>query len=171
MSFEYYFQDVDTVYFAPTHPYTFTQLTQYFDSIIENPNLSKIVSIKPVTETIGKNPVSIVTVSSGEQQIAESKVIWVIGRQHPGETTSNFFIEGMINYLITLYSNYTITDDKTGLHNYIFKIVPMINIDGVIHGNSRGELTGVDPNRMWKKPLRRLCPAISSIKKHILKSK
>ena len=47
----------------------------------------------------------------------------------------------------------------------------MINVDGVIHGNTRGELTGIDPNRMWKKPLRRLCPSISAIKKQILKNK
>jgi len=25
----------------------------------------------------------------------------------------------------------------------------MINIDGVIHGNSRADLSGSDPNRKW----------------------
>ena len=80
-------------------------------------------------------------------------------------------IEGIVNYLLNLYSNYSKIDDKLGLHNFIFKIVPMINVDGVIHGNTRGQLTGIDPNRMWKKPLRRLCPSVSSIKKQILKNK
>ncbi len=47
----------------------------------------------------------------------------------------------------------------------------MINVDGVIHGNTRCELTGVDPNRMWKKSLRRLSPAISALKKLILEHK
>lgn len=44
----------------------------------------------------------------------------------------------------------------------------MVNIDGVIHGNTRANLTGVDPNRMWKKSIRRLCPEVSALKKMIL---
>ena len=47
----------------------------------------------------------------------------------------------------------------------------MVNPDGVIHGNTRAEITGVDPNRMWKKPLKRLCPEIVAIKKAILETK
>ena len=47
----------------------------------------------------------------------------------------------------------------------------MVNIDGVVHGNSRANLTGVDPNRMWKKSLKRLCPEVSALKKMILSHK
>lgn len=47
----------------------------------------------------------------------------------------------------------------------------MINVDGVIHGNTRAELTGVDPNRMWKKTLKRLCPGVSVLKKLIAENK
>jgi len=36
----------------------------------------------------------------------------------------------------------------------IFKIVPMMNPDGVIHGNYRTSLGGYDLNRRWKKPNR-----------------
>lgn len=36
--------------------------------------------------------------------------------------------------------------------NCIFKIIPMINIDGVILGNYRCGLEGNDPNRRWNKP-------------------
>lgn len=32
---------------------------------------------------------------------------------------------------------------------YIFKIVPMLNPDGVIHGNYRCSLSGHDLNRKW----------------------
>lgn len=34
--------------------------------------------------------------------------------------------------------------------NIVFKIIPMVNPDGVVHGNARCELVGVDPNRRWK---------------------
>lgn len=53
------------------------------------------------------------------------------------------------------------------LDSIIFKVVPMINVDGVVHGNTRAELTGVDPNRMWKRTMKRLCSSVSIIKKLI----
>ena len=34
----------------------------------------------------------------------------------------------------------------------IIKIIPMVNPDGVIHGNYRTSLAGCDLNRRWKKP-------------------
>jgi len=46
----------------------------------------------------------------------------------------------------------------------------MLNPDGVIHGNTRAELSGIDPNRVWKKPSKVYSPAINTIKKLITKS-
>lgn len=75
-------------------------------------------------------------------------------------------IQGIINYLVSLYSNPP-PDMREILDSIIFKVVPMINVDGVVHGNTRAELTGVDPNRMWKRTMKRLCPSVSIIKKLI----
>lgn len=75
-------------------------------------------------------------------------------------------MEGVINYVMNLYKNPP-SDIKQLVNKTTFKIVPMVNPDGVIHGNTRCEITGVDPNRMWKKPVKRLCPAIVAIKKAI----
>jgi len=36
---------------------------------------------------------------------------------------------------------------------FLFKIVPMINIDGVIRGNFRFSAAGLDLNRKWHQPL------------------
>lgn len=38
------------------------------------------------------------------------------------------------------------------LENYIIKLVPMVNPDGVIIGNSRCNINGFDLNRQWKNP-------------------
>ena len=35
---------------------------------------------------------------------------------------------------------------------FVFKVVPMLNPDGVIYGNNRCSLSGVDLNRQWKRP-------------------
>lgn len=34
----------------------------------------------------------------------------------------------------------------------VFKVIPMMNPDGVVHGNYRCSLAGCDLNRRWKKP-------------------
>ena len=65
------------------------------------------------------------------------KTIFIVGRQHPGETLSSFFIEGIIEYL-----NSIDTDE------YSFMIFPIVSVNGVKNGCHR--FTGkYDYNRMW----------------------
>lgn len=53
----------------------------------------------------------------------------------------------MIDFLI---SNH---DDAIALREkFVFKIIPMLNPDGVINGNYRTSLSGQDLNRTWNKP-------------------
>jgi murein tripeptide amidase MpaA len=48
--------------------------------------------------------------------------------------------------------------------HYVFKIVPMLNPDGVAYGNYRCSLLGVDLNRRWMSPNRLLHPTIHTTK-------
>lgn len=49
----------------------------------------------------------------------------------------------------------------------VFKIVPMLNPDGVVYGNYRCSLLGVDLNRRWKHPNKIMHPTIFYTKKLI----
>jgi murein tripeptide amidase MpaA len=49
----------------------------------------------------------------------------------------------------------------------VFKIVPMLNPDGVIHGNYRASVAGVDLNRYWSDPSKQICPEIYATKSMI----
>ena len=68
----------------------------------------------------------------------------VTGRQHPAETVGSFVVEGLIEDLLqdSPHSRYLLT-------KFTFIIIPMVNPDGVIHGNSRCNLAGLDLNRNW----------------------
>ena len=48
--------------------------------------------------------------------------------------------------------------------NVVFKIIPMINPDGVIFGNFRTSLSGKDLNRQFKAKNQDLIPEVSELK-------
>ena len=56
-------------------------------------------------------------------------------------------MEGAIEFLVSEEPEAIFLRD-----NYIFKIVPMLNPDGVINGNYRCSLAGCDLNRRWIAP-------------------
>ncbi|XP_073993304.1 cytosolic carboxypeptidase-like protein 5 isoform X1 [Rhodnius prolixus] len=76
------------------------------------------------------------------------KVIFLSARVHPGETPSSFVLNGMINYLMTS------VDMPANIlrKNYVFKIIPMLNPDGVFHGNYRTDTRGTNLNRVYNNP-------------------
>ena len=71
-------------------------------------------------------------------------------------------IEGVIDFLLS-----DTTEAQFLRENIIFKIYPMVNVDGVIHGNNRCSLAGVDLNRKWSNPNKKLHPSIYHIKNNI----
>lgn len=68
-------------------------------------------------------------------------------------------MQGSIDYLVGPSVGARILRD-----NYIFKIVPMINVDGVINGSARCSLYGVDLNRCWIEPIKDTHPILYSLK-------
>ncbi len=85
----------------------------------------------------------------------KKKAIVLTARVHPGESNSSFIMEGIIKFLTG-----SSREAKILRHNYVFKIVPMLNPDGVIYGNYRCSLLGVDLNRRWINPSKILHPSI-----------
>lgn len=62
-------------------------------------------------------------------QVQNRPVVYLTSRVHPGETSSSWVIDGVIEYLC----GNTITAKKVR-DTYVFKIVPMLNVEGVING-------------------------------------
>lgn len=66
-------------------------------------------------------------------------------RIHPGESNSSWMMKGIIDFLVSDSPEARVLREK-----FVFKIVPMLNPDGVINGNYRCSLAGADLNRRWK---------------------
>jgi len=72
-------------------------------------------------------------------------------------------MKGILDYL----TNPENQEAKMLREKYIFKIIPMLNPDGVINGNYRCSLAGCDLNRRWKTPHKQLHPTVYYTKKLI----
>ena len=68
---------------------------------------------------------------------------------------SSYIIEHMIDILL---GNSPLA--RSLRENFVFKIIPMLNIDGVIVGNYRCNLSGADLNRQYIEPSKKLHPTI-----------
>ncbi|CAI2369038.1 unnamed protein product [Moneuplotes crassus] len=86
---------------------------------------------------------------------SHKKGIFISARVHPGEPQSSWICQGLITFLV---SNDLVAQKLR--KNYIFKIIPMLNPDGVIYGNYRCSLLGYDLNRRWDDPSKYFDPTI-----------
>lgn len=68
----------------------------------------------------------------------------IMARVHPGESPSSYVCQGLLELLISSNSIATILREHV-----IFKIIPMLNPDGVFLGNYRSAVMGMDLNRSW----------------------
>lgn len=92
----------------------------------------------------------------------KKRCIYIIARQHAAETAGSLVMSNLIKALSTQHERF-----ETLLQNYVLKIVPMINCDGVMMGNTRASLVGVDLNRRWAEPSFFLHPEIYFIKEQM----
>ncbi|XP_075156266.1 nna1 carboxypeptidase isoform X2 [Haematobia irritans] len=159
LTFNVEFQnDNDTVYFAHSYPYTYSDLQDYLMDIQKNPVKSKFCKLRLLCRTLAGNNVYYLTVTTpaaSEEVMKRKKSIVISARVHPSETPSSWMMKGLMDF-ITGDSSVA----KRLRHKFIFKLIPMLNPDGVIVGNSRNSLTGKDLNRQYRTVIRETYPSI-----------
>ena len=197
LSFDYEFKyDNDTVYFANCIPYFYSSLMKELNHYEFNEEKYPYFHRKTLATTLGGNDLDMFTINSmydiykngvtsvimpktnnfsliknnyennnkNSQIIDERKAVVLIGRQHPGETVGSYVIKGCIDFLMG-----NSEEAKKLREIYLFKIVPMMNPDGVLVGNSRTSFAGCDLNRRWGKPNEIIHPEIFHTKQMITK--
>lgn len=74
-------------------------------------------------------------------------VVWILARQHPGETMASFWMEGFVDRLLSDDPVAVSVRSRCSLH-----IVPNMNPDGSFRGHLRTNAAGTNLNRAWAAP-------------------
>ena len=129
-----------TVWIAAFYPYTTGDLERYLNSITDNDD----VSLETIGDTAQGRPIEMITITDSATPNTDKDRIWIHARTHPAETGSSFLIEGLIDFLLSGER-----DAQTALANFVFNIVPMHNLDGVVAGNYRTTTSSENLEPMW----------------------
>ncbi len=94
------------------------------------------------------------------------KKLWMVARQHPGESMAEWWMEGMINRLI---------DDTDPVVNAILDraviyLVPNMNPDGSRRGHLRTNAAGANLNREWQTPSAERSPEVLCVREKMLET-
>ncbi|KAL4106389.1 hypothetical protein PRIC1_004440 [Phytophthora ramorum] len=166
LTFQYEFEhENDSVYFACIQPYTYTDLMDYLEELERDPVRSQTCRRTELCQSLAGNSCDLISItSSGKEGLPpdDRRIIVVSARVHPGESNSSWMMQGMLEYLTGSSSGAMVLR-----RHFIFKVVPMLNPDGVINGNTRVSLAGWDLNRKWSNPVEQLFPSVYHLKQQI----
>ena len=137
-SFECELQPMESVSLSLAAPYTYAQLNKHLSLLRHH----KRVKVEEIGRTVGGVPIEALRV--GKQKDKKQKLIVVTARQHPCETVSSKVCEALLDCLIS-------SRGKDFIDRFTLLVIPMVNIDGVLRGNTRTNLLGYDTNRCWDK--------------------
>lgn len=146
------------IYFAHCYPYMYSDLKRYLFRNLK----SKYAKIRLASQSLASNPIYMITITEHNPTTVGTKPAIVLSaRVHPGESNSSWIMKGVLDFL---------TDEEDPIakelrERYVFKIIPMINVDGVVVGNYRCSLTGRDMNRNYRTIISDSFPPIYSIKR------
>uniref|UniRef100_H0ZBB2 Cytosolic carboxypeptidase 2 n=1 Tax=Taeniopygia guttata TaxID=59729 RepID=H0ZBB2_TAEGU len=139
--------DGDTCFFAACYPYTYSDLQRYLRALVADPARSRYCAVQALCRSLAGNTVYLLTITS-PGGVAGKRVVVASARVHPGESGGSWAMRGFLDFLLSSHE-----DAKLLRRLFVFKVVPMLNPDGVVVGNSRCSLAGRDPNRAYGKAL------------------
>ena len=138
----------DSVYYAYFEPYSWERHLALLDSA----QLSPLVQLVDLGSTVDGRDLNMLVIGNP----AAEKKVWVIARQHPGETMAEWFVEGMVEALLDPANPF----GRQCLTEAEFYVVPNMNPDGAVRGNLRTNAAGANLNREWMTPTMARSPEV-----------
>ena len=128
----------DQVYFAYFAPYS---MERHAD-LIAFAQSSEQCQVETLGQTLDGQAIDCLRFGDRDDT---RKTIWMVARQHPGESMAEWWMEGLINRLV---------DDsdpvvRAILQKSVIYLVPNMNPDGSRRGHLRTNAAGINLNREW----------------------
>lgn len=146
----------DTVYLAYFSPYTSVRHQAKADLWAQSP----FVWQEEIGQSGGGLPIEMLTITDDSVPAAAKKRVWIHAGVHPGEAPAAWYLEAMIDHLLTDTPHAREMRRRT-----IFYVVPQINPDGVCGGYSRSTPTGVNLEIHWDCPDSLTQPEVAALKR------
>jgi murein tripeptide amidase MpaA len=152
----------NSVYLAYFEPYSYER---HLDLIGSAAN-SEHVTLERLGSSLDGRDMTLLQITNVHSPVAlaQRKKIWLIARQHPGETMAEWFVEGFLERLL---------DDadpvaRVLLDQCVFYVVPNMNPDGAVRGNLRTNAAGANLNREWAAPSLDTSPEVYWVRQKML---
>lgn len=146
----------NSIYYAYFEPYSHEQHL----NLLGEAQGSGLCQIEDLGNTVQGRDINLLTI--GNQAESDLK-IWIIARQHPGETMAEWFIEGLLMRLL----DHQDPTARALLNQATFYIVPNMNPDGAFLGNLRTNAAGANLNRQWQNPSIEHCPEVYFVRERM----
>jgi murein tripeptide amidase MpaA len=133
--------EYNSVYYSYFAPFTY----QNHLDLVHQAQMSPECELVSIGKTVEGKDIDMLVVGEADDN---KKKIWVIARQHPGESMAEWFMQGLIGRLLD--ENDAVA--RALLNKAVFYLVPNMNIDGSRAGNLRVNTKGFNYNREWAEP-------------------
>lgn len=170
------------IFFALAPPYSYEHLVKTLDLYESLCPLDCVFYREVLAKSLDGRDVEILTISAKKNFTNEREekepgfypnnyprcfkatkpIVFISCRVHPGETPSSYMLDSIIQMLVS--------KDPRGMslrNNFVFKIVPMLNPDGVARGHFRVDQNGINLNRCYAFPSMLDQPSIFATKLYI----
>ena len=143
---------MDSVYYAYFEPYSWERHLE----LLDRAQMSEHVRMLDLGSTIDGRDMNLLVIGDPDAK----RKVWVIARQHPGETMAEWFVEGMLDSLLDPADPF----GRQCLKEAVFYVVPNMNPDGSVRGNLRTNAAGANLNREWNTPTMERSPEVFLVK-------
>jgi murein tripeptide amidase MpaA len=147
----------DRIYYAYFEPYSEERHSEFLGAIQQMP----YAALTELGCTVQGRPVSLLTLGLPAEG---RKNIWIIARQHPGETMAEWFVEGLVKRLAGWGDWSGDPVARAVFDRAVFHIVPNMNPDGSVLGNLRTNAAGANLNREWMEPSAARSPEVLAVR-------
>jgi murein tripeptide amidase MpaA len=122
-------------------------------ALVARAGASRRARVTSIGESLEQRPIDVIEVGKVG---GPKRKVWIVTRQHAGETQGAWLIEGLLSRLLDERDAFAgALLDKAALY-----IVPNMNPDGSARGNFRTNAAGRDLNREWSDPVVQASPEV-----------